>query len=41
MVKKRTSSKNKSNEDIDELFSTEMNAMVAKNSEEYYRTYSS
>jgi hypothetical protein len=40
MVKRRTSFKNKSNGEIDELFDAEMNAMVAKDSEEYYRMYS-
>jgi len=37
MVRRRTSFKKNSDDEIDELFAAEMNAMVAKDSEEYYR----
>ncbi|RIA81174.1 erythromycin esterase [Glomus cerebriforme] len=38
MVKRRTGVNKLNEEEIDELFAAEMNAVVVKNSEEYYRT---
>lgn len=42
MVKRRVRFRKQLGDDdeIDELFAAEMNAMVVKDSEEYYRTYS-
>jgi hypothetical protein len=41
MVKRRIKFKKQLGDDeIDELFAAEMNAMTVKNSEEYYRMYS-
>ena len=41
MIKRRAKFKKQLSEnEIDELFAAEMNAVVVKDSEEYYRTYS-